>query len=72
MDSWILYSLAGLLLVCIPFMPKLLRLRVRFFRWIHWEWAARILEDHLASWSLTLRVVFLFLAALLLYIGWAH
>ncbi len=72
MDSWILYALAGLLLVCVPFMPKLLRLRIRFFRWIRWEWAARTLEDHYIGWCLTHRVVFLVLAVLLIYIGWAH
>ena len=26
--------------------PKLVRLRIRFFKWIHWTWAVRVLEEH--------------------------
>jgi len=46
MSNWLLFVFAAVFLVLIPLAPKLLRLRIRFLRWIHWEWAARLNEDH--------------------------
>ena len=69
MANWLLFLLAVLVLILIPLAPKLLRLRIRFFRWIHWEWGAKLLEDHFQGWCWFLRVVFLVIAAALLLAG---
>ncbi|MCE2460967.1 MAG: hypothetical protein J4F38_09340 [Pseudomonadales bacterium] len=72
MSNWLLFVFAAVFLVLIPLAPKLLRLRIRFLRWIHWEWAARLNEDHFQGWCWFLRVVFLLIAATLFYVGWAR
>ena len=72
MDNWLLYPIAVLFLILIPLAPKLVRLRIRFCRWIHWEWAAKLLEDHFQGWCWFFRMVFLVVAAVLLYFGWVQ
>ena len=69
MSNWLLILFAGLLLALIPITPKLLQLRIRFFRWIRWEWAARILEDHFVGWCRVTRAAFLVIAVVLLILG---
>ena len=49
--------------------PKLMRLRIRFFKWLHWTWAARVLEEHFERWVLGIRTVLLVLAVALLFFG---
>jgi ABC-type arginine transport system permease subunit len=49
--------------------PKLMRLRIRFFKWLHWTWAARVLEEHFERWVLVIRTVLLVLAVALLFFG---
>ena len=49
--------------------PKLMRLRIRFFKWLHWTWAARVTEEHYERWVLVLRAVLLVLAVALLFFG---
>ena len=49
--------------------PKLVRLRIRFFKWIHWTWAVRVLEEHFERWVLVIRIVLLGLAVALLFFG---
>ena len=49
--------------------PKLMRLRIRFFKWLHWTWAARVLEEHFERWVLVIRIVLLVLAVALLFFG---
>ena len=49
--------------------PKLMRLRIRFFKWLHWTWAARVTEEHFERWVLVLRTVLLVLAVALLFFG---
>ena len=49
--------------------PKLMRLRIRFFKWLHWAWAARVTEEHFEIWVLVLRTVLLVLAVALLFFG---
>jgi len=68
--NWLLFALAALSLIFIPFTPQLLRLRIRFFRWIHWNWAANLLENSFQGWVLFVRVFLLLLAIVLLYFGW--
>ena len=49
--------------------PKLMRLRIRFFKWIHWTWAVRVLEEHFESRVLFFRIVLLGLAVVLFLVG---
>ena len=49
--------------------PKLMRLRIRFFKWLHWTWAARVLEEHFERCVLVIRTVLLVLAVALLFFG---
>ena len=72
MDNLLLFLFAVLFLVLIPFAAKLLRLRIRFFRWIHWEWGAKLLEDHFEGWCWLLRTVFLAIGVVLLALGWTQ
>ena len=46
MYTGLLFALAILFLSLIPLAPKLVRLRIRFFRWIHWNWLGAILSDN--------------------------
>ena len=49
--------------------PKLMRLRIRFFKWLHWTWAARVTEEHFERWVLVRRTVLLGLAVVLFLVG---
>ena len=49
--------------------PKLMRLRIRFFKWLHWTWAARVTEKYFERWVLVIRIVLLVLAVALLFFG---
>ena len=40
-----------LLLILIPFMPKLVRLRNRVLRWLHWSRAANLLGNQLGRFE---------------------
>jgi hypothetical protein len=71
MDSW-LVVIAILLLILIPFAPTLVRLRIRFLRWLHWNWAVNLLESHLQGWVAFFRITLFGISALLLYIGWTR
>ncbi len=70
MLTLLLFALAILSLALIPFAPQLLRLRLRFLRWIHWDWAANLLEEYLDRWVMLLRIALIVIAAVLLYFGW--
>ena len=49
--------------------PKLMRLRIRFFKWLHWTWAARVTEEHFERWVLFFRIFLLGLAVVLFLVG---
>ena len=49
--------------------PKLMRLRIRFFKWLHWTWAARVTEEHFERWVLLFRIFLLGLAVVLFLVG---
>ena len=49
--------------------PKLVRLRIRFFKWIHWTWAVRVLEEHFERWVIAIRIVLVGLAVALFLFG---
>ena len=69
MNLWVL-SIAILALILIPLAPQLVRLRIRFFRWIKWNWAVNVLENHFRSWVLFFRILLFVVAVLLLFFGW--
>ena len=66
----VLFALAILSLILIPLAPKLLRLRIRILRWLHWNWAVNLLEKHFDGWVLVVRIILLVIGAVLLYLGW--
>ena len=70
MPTVLLFTLAILALVALAtVMPNLMRLRIRFFKWIHWTWAARVTEEHFERWVLVRRTVLLALAVVLFLFG---
>jgi hypothetical protein len=71
MHMW-LFVIAILLLVLIPFMPALLRLRIRILRWLKWNWAANLLENHFQGWLVLFRILLFVVATLLFYICWTQ
>ena len=68
MFTWLLSAIAILVLILIPLAPKLVRLRIRFFRWLHWNWAANVLENHFRGWVLVFRTL-LFVVAVFLVLA---
>lgn len=70
MTSWVLFALAALLLILAPFAPQLIRLRIRFFRWIHFNWAADWLEKDFKGWVVFARIIMIVVAIAFIYIGW--
>lgn len=70
MAAAIFFSLAAAVLICIPFTPQLIRLRIRFMRWLHWQWAARLLEDYFDVWVLCVRTLLFVIAAVFIIFGW--
>ncbi len=71
MSTGLLFALAILSLILIPLAPNLLRLRIRFLKWIHWNWAVNLLERHFQGWVLLFRIILFVIAAMLFYAGWA-
>ena len=66
----LLFTLAILALFALAIAaPKLMRLRIRFFKWIHWTWAVSVLEEHFERWVLVTRIVLLGLAVVLFLLG---
>jgi len=72
MYTWLVFIFAIVVLILIPFAPQLVRLRIRFFRWLHWNWAVNLLESHFQSWVVFLRTLLFVIAAFLLYVGWTQ
>lgn len=72
MWTWLLFSIAVILLVLIPFAPQLVRLRIRILRWLNWNWAVNLLESHFHGWVTFFRTVLFVLAAVLLYVVWTR
>ena len=70
MSTVLLFTLAILALFALAIAaPKLVRLRIRFFKWMHWTWAARVLEEHFATWVVFARIVLAGLAIVLFLFG---
>ncbi len=56
MSTWFPSVVAILALVLTPLMPQLLRIRLRFLKWLNWDWAVHLLEDHFQGWVLFGRI----------------
>ena len=70
MSTVLLISLAILTLFALAIaVPKVVRLRIRFFKWIHWTWAVRVLEEHFETRVLVIRMVLVGLAVVLFLFG---
>ena len=69
MPTVLLFALAILVLILIPVAPTMVRLRLGFFRWIHWTWAVSVIEEHFERWVLFFRIVLLGLAVVLFLVG---
>ena len=70
MDTWLpLVIIAILFLILLPLVPELLRLRVRFLRWLHWDWAANLLENYFQGWVLFSRIVLFVVAVVAVVIA---
>ena len=70
MSTVLRFTLAILALFALAIaVPKLVRLRIRFFKWIHWTWAVRVLEEHFETWVLVIRIVLVGLAVVLFLFG---
>ena len=70
MSTVLLITLAILALFALAIaVPKLVRLRIRFFKWIHWTWAVRVLEEHFETRVLVIRIVLVGLAVVLFLFG---
>jgi hypothetical protein len=62
MYTWLLFIFAIVVLILIPFAPQLVRLRIRFLRRLHWNWAANLLENHFQSWVVGIRTILFVIA----------
>ena len=70
MSTVLLFTLAILALFALATVaPTLLRLRIRFFKWIHWTWAVRVHEEHFERLVVVIRIVLLGLAVVLFLFG---
>ena len=66
----LLFTLAILALFALATVaPKLIRLRIRFYKWIHWTWAVHVQEEHFERWVLVTRIPLLGMALVLFLIG---
>ncbi|MBM42852.1 MAG: hypothetical protein CL483_13115 [Acidobacteria bacterium] len=62
----LLFTLVSLALFALAIaMPKVMRLRIRFFKWIHWTWAVRVHEEHFDTLVLLARSVLIGMAGVL-------
>ena len=70
MYTALMFFLAILSLILIPFMPMLIRLRIRILRWLGWNWAVNLLESHFDGWVLFFRMFLFVISLVLFYLGW--
>jgi hypothetical protein len=69
MYTWWFYGVAILCLILIPFMPTLVRIRIRILKWLGWQWAVDTLENHFNVWVMIFRVIVFVIAMLGFYFG---
>ena len=61
--------LAAVMLVLIPIVPNMLRLRVAIFRKFHWTWLADLHERNMGAFVMAVRIILLAMAVLLVVIA---
>lgn len=71
MGSWFPWVVVLLALALAVIMPKLLRLRLRVLKWMHWTWAVNLLEEHFDFWVLFGRVMLLVVAVVVALIAFS-
>ncbi len=69
MPTWLLIAFAVFFLALIPFATQLLRLRIRLLKWLHWNWAVRVLEDHFQFWTWFLRILLAVMGVVLIIVA---
>ena len=72
MYSWLLFTIAFVFVILIPFAPQLVRLRIRIHRWLHWNWSVNLRESHFRGWVLFFRIILFVIAVVVFYIGWTE
>jgi hypothetical protein len=70
MKDLVILSIVILLLVLVPFTRQLLQLRIRFFRWLNWNWAADLIEDNFVAWLVLVRILLFCAASAIVYFTW--
>ena len=70
-QSTIVFIIALLTVALIPLAPKLLRVRIRFLRWLHLDWFANLHENHFRTWVIIIRVTLAIVALLLFWAAFA-
>lgn len=63
------FGFAIFCLILIPFLPALVRIRIRLFRWLGWQWAVNVLEKHFQRFVAGFRVALFVVALVLFYLG---
>ena len=70
-NAQIYIGLAVLMVGLIPLVPKMMRLRIRFFRFLRWNWLANLHEKHFRGLVIAVRVIMLAIATILLVLGFS-
>ena len=55
--------------VLVPFVPAIMRLRIRVLRCIHWRWLADLHQNHFVGFVLAARIILVAVGVVLLVIG---
>ena len=70
MDKQILYFvLAGVMLLLLPLVPKMVTLRIKILRFLHLRWLADLHEKYFRGLTIALRVILAAMAGLLTALG---
>jgi ABC-type nickel/cobalt efflux system permease component RcnA len=63
------FIVAGLLMLIVVIAPLVLSLRIRIFRWLHWNWLANWHERHSKPIIVSVRVIMGAVAVYLIVLG---
>lgn len=72
MWTWLMLAFAVFLLILIPYAPQLVRLRIRILRWLNWNWAVNLLENHFQGWVVFFRIILFVFAVALFVVVWSR
>ena len=68
-DAMIYIGLAVIIVGLIPIVPKMMTLRIKFFRFLHWNWLANLHEKYYNGIVIAVRCILLAIAIVLLILG---